>query len=546
MSIIDYLKDRRILFLIAVVVLLGAFDYVYGLHLGIEFAGGTQIPITLEHSVTPAQMTQLIGILQQRLSTFGLKEVTVEGIGTTQAVVQTPSVAQSDIASTIAIIESQGVFQGVVNGRVALTGSSILSGSVGAGAPTISGQNVSWSVTFYVTQSGAVQFSKVVFGQANKPLYMYLDRPAGAIVLLNSSILTDGAPLGMSQSQALQAITSALPVGNSTIPVELLSSGGTNWNTLYPFFSKNAGKYSEVVLQNNTPQYIISNLTSLNYTIVQDSATNMTPTLVGGANVTSGISQYVLNSWPAVGLLSAPILSGGLTNGSISQSYQITGSAPTTVAVGDRVAYATQQATLIQSILNGGALPVHVIVGVPTVTQPTLGSSFERISVIALILAIIAVSIVIAIRYRKAFLIAPIILTTLAELFIILSIIGLVGTIDLSAIAGMIAVIGTGVDAQIIISDEVLNLHKDSTMKIRLNSAFYIVYADAFLLTIAMLPLFFSTSLVTVIGFSESTIIGALLGAFVTRPSYGAILSRHYAESNKASSSTNTQGNKNA
>jgi preprotein translocase subunit SecD len=77
----------------------------------------------------------------------------------------------------------------------------------------------------------------------------------------------------------------------------------------------------------------------------------------------------------------------------------------------------------------------------------------------------------------------------------------------------MIAVIGTGVDAQIIISDEVLNkTHADMTMKSRLGNAFYIVWADAILLIIAMLPLFFSTSLVSVIGFSESTIIGALLG----------------------------------
>jgi preprotein translocase subunit SecD len=54
---------------------------------------------------------------------------------------------------------------------------------------------------------------------------------------------------------------------------------------------------------------------------------------------------------------------------------------------------------------------------------------------------------------------------------------------------------------------------------------------DAALLIIAMLPLFFSTSLVTVVGFSESTIIGAILGILVTRPAYSAILERHYSTS---------------
>jgi hypothetical protein len=46
-----------------------------------------------------------------------------------------------------------------------------------------------WAVNFYVTPQGAEQFSKVAFGQANKPLYMFLDRPVGAVVLLNSSLL---------------------------------------------------------------------------------------------------------------------------------------------------------------------------------------------------------------------------------------------------------------------------------------------------------------------------------------------------------------------
>ena len=57
-------------------------------------------------------------------------------------------------------------------------------------------------------------------------------------------------------------------------------------------------------------------------------------------------------------------------------------------------------------------------------------------------------------------------------------------------------------------------------MRLKLGNAFYIVWADAILLTIAMFPLLVS-SLTSIIGFSESTIIGALLGAIITRPTYG-------------------------
>ncbi len=526
MAFIDYLKDKRILGLLLFVMILAVLDYRSGLHLGIEFAGGTQIPVTLEHAVSPNQTNQIISILQQRLSTFGLKQVSIEGVGTTEILINTPTVNQSDIASTIDIIQSQGQFQGVVNGRIALDGSGILSGSVGASQPQAVGSNVSWSVNFYITQQAAVKFSKIAFGQANKPIYMFLDRPSSAIVLLNTSLL--GSTFGSTQQSEISSLQNVVALGNRTIPLELLNPGAGNWNVLYRFFQSNAGKYRSVIMQNNTPAYIVNNLTALNYTITQVTGANLTPSFQTATNASGG-QIVILNSWPAVGLLTAPILNPGITNGNISQSYTISGFAPPTLSVPAQIAYADQQSKLVQSILTGGALPVQVLVGTPTVTQPTLGAQFERISIIALVLAVIAVSMVIAVRYRKLFLIAPILLTTLAELFIILSVIGLIGTIDLAAIAGMIAVIGTGVDAQIIISDEILNRGTDSTMKIRLSNAFYVVYADAFLLVVAMLPLFFSTSLVSVIGFSESTIIGALLGVFVTRPSYAAILSKHYS-----------------
>ena len=252
----------------------------------------------------------------------------------------------------------------------------------------------------------------------------------------------------------------------------------------------------------------------------------MTPQFVTG-NLTT---PTLITSWPAVGLLSAPTLSPSLTTGQVNGNagYEITGSSQVNGTIQQKINDAQNKSNQISTILSGGALPVQVIVGQPITTPATLGKHFEVISAIALLLAILAVSITIVIRYKKLFLIAPIILTTLAELFIIGSIMGLAATIDLSAVAGMIAVIGTGVDAQIIITDEVLAGHKDTTMKTRMSSAFYLVMRNALLLSLAMLPLFFS-ALTTEIWFAGATIIGALLGAVITRPAYGAIVSKHYA-----------------
>lgn len=533
--ITDYIKDRRILSLIIVVLLLFALDIFYGtgppyyLHFGIEFTNGTQIPVTLGQPVDPSTMSRIISILQQRVSTYGLKQVTVEGIGNSNIYIIIPSISGKEINATINIIQSQGIFEGIVNGVEALNGSSILSGSIGAVPPTTFNGNVSWAVNFFITQSAAEKFAKVVFGQANKPLYMFLDRPTSSIVLINATLLSN-ASLQLGFQQALSALQSAASFGSKSIPIEVYEPSGSNWNSLYSFFAAHNSSYRNVILAKNTPRFMVQNLTRLNYTIVYVSVQNMTPEFEPVYNPASPTStSYIVNSWPAIGLLSAPLLSPGVTNGSISQSYQISGYAPPSLPLESKLSYAQQQSQMIASILSGGALPVHIIVGTPKVMPPTLGKHFLYISAIAAVLAVAVVTLIIVIRYRRAFLILPIMLTTFVELFIIVSVIGLIGTIDLAAVAGMIAVVGTGVDAQIIITDELIT-GKSEAMKFKLGNAFYIVWADAILLIIAMLPLLFSTSLVDIVGFAESTILGALLGVLVTRPAYGAIVSIHYGE----------------
>ncbi len=531
--ITSYLKDFRIAILLVLILALAILDLLYGgpngLHLGVEFIGGTQIPVQLEHSVDPSTMSNLLTILQERLSTFGLKQITVEGIGTSEVYVTIPSVSQTEVQSTLSIIQSQGVFQGVVSGKEALNGSGLLSGSIGAAQPIISNGNVSWSVSFFITQQAANKFSKVVFGQANKPLYMFLDRPANAVVLMNASLLrsSPSSSIGVNQTAQLQAMQQAASLGNQTLPTELYNPDLSNLPSVTAFFSANKGKYAKVVLAKNTPNSLVTNLTALNYTLAYVTTQNMTPTFT---TITATGPTVVVNTWPAIGLLSSPILSPGITNGSVGQSYQISGAAPQGLTLQAKENYAVNQSTQIASILRGGALPVHVIVGIPTTIPPTLGSHFEVISAIALLAAILAVSATVAVRYRRMFLIIPIVFTTFAELFIILSIIGLIGTIDLAAVAGMIAVIGTGVDAQIIITDELLVGGSDHGIKLKLSNAFFIIWADAGLLVTAMFPLLISTTLITIIGFAESTILGVLFGAFITRPAYGAIISKHYSK----------------
>ncbi|MEM3791574.1 MAG: hypothetical protein QXL16_02500 [Candidatus Micrarchaeaceae archaeon] len=517
-KMISYLKDYRIISLIFIIVALLILDLKIGLHLGIEFIGGTTIPVSLDYPANPLQLSQTISALQQRLSTFGLKEVTLEGVGNQEIYITIPNATSSEINQTIQVIESQGVFEGIVNGKEALNGSSILQSGVGVLPVTKANGTYTWGVQFVVTQGAAERFSKVVFGEANKPIYMFLDRPSKAILLLNQSLLSKQYNL----SNEINAMNNAATFGNSTIPILIY----TNPNSALQFLKAHNSTYKRVIAY-GINQSLEESIKKLNYTLIISSPSNMTPQF-SEISLPNGSVELFVSSWPAIGLLSAPVLNPSITNGSVSEEYEISGVAPLNMSPEEQFAYANQQAKEIASILSGGSLPIPVIVQRPYYTPPTLGKHFEYVSGIAGVLSIAGVMALISTRYRKLKLIFPIFLTTASELFIIISIIGLVGTIDIPAVAGIIAVVGTGVDAQIIITDELIR--KEGSLKMRYGNAFYIIWVDALLLIIAMLPLLFSTSLVSIIGFAEATILGALIGVLLTRPAYAAIVSKMFEE----------------
>jgi preprotein translocase subunit SecD len=232
-------------------------------------------------------------------------------------------------------------------------------------------------------------------------------------------------------------------------------------------------------------------------------------------------------------LVSSPSLSEGLANGIATTDVEVSGAEATKEE-------AENQAKSIQTILQSGALPVKVqIVGISSVS-PELGAEFTNGALIAGLLALIVVSVIIFIRYRNPMLVLPIIATSIAELILILGVASVVRwNIDLAAIAGILAAIGTGVDDQIIITDEVLKGDKKeksrrsrTRMKVRIKGAFFIIFASAATLIAAMLPLAYVgfsrgyTGIGILSGFAFTTILGVLIGIFITRPVYAKFVEK--------------------
>ncbi len=179
----------------------------------------------------------------------------------------------------------------------------------------------------------------------------------------------------------------------------------------------------------------------------------------------------------------------------------------------------------LQTLLRVGSLPVKLDVVSQEKISSSLSKSFLSNSLLIGLGAIIAVVLVLLIFYKRWDLTVPIIITSLVELTITVGLLTFMGwSIDLSAIAGLIASVGSGVDQQVIITDEVLSgeTRKAYTWKQKLKNAFAIITGSYLTTLFAMLPLL-SMGAGLLRGFALTTIVGETVGVLITRPAYARV-----------------------
>ncbi len=118
-----------------------------------------------------------------------------------------------------------------------------------------------------------------------------------------------------------------------------------------------------------------------------------------------------------------------------------------------------------------------------------------------------------------------VLLTSLCEVIIILGVSALFNrNLDLPAIAGIIAAIGTGVDSQIIILDESQMTESVSLIQ-KIKNALFIILGTYITTLFALLPMIWAGAGLLK-GFAITTIIGASAGVFITRPAFSEIIKK--------------------
>lgn len=218
---------------------------------------------------------------------------------------------------------------------------------------------------------------------------------------------------------------------------------------------------------------------------------------------------------------------GAGLKGRAETKIQISGSGSGTTRQ-DAVNDALSNMKNLQAILQTGSLPVKLKIIKADNLSPTLGDEFLRTSVITGLVALVVISLIIFARYRTLKTSIPTIITNLVEFTIILGASAFIKTnFDLAAIAGIIIVIGTGVNDQIVILDELLRKETVSegytSAKGKIKNAFLIILMAFSTNFVAMLPLIWAGAGI-LRGFAITTIVGALVGILITRPAYAVVI----------------------
>ncbi|MBS3085535.1 hypothetical protein J4225_02510 [Candidatus Pacearchaeota archaeon] len=222
-------------------------------------------------------------------------------------------------------------------------------------------------------------------------------------------------------------------------------------------------------------------------------------------------------------LVDSLLISEGL-KGRVTTQIQIQGPG-TGTTIEEAKLDAEDSMNKLQTILITGSLPFKLeIIKLDTIS-PTLGKDFIKTILLAGIGALLAVSLIIFMRYRKIKTSFALLSTSLSEIIIILGIASFISwNLDLPSIAGILATVGTGIDQQIIVLDE-SRRSKFLSLVQRLKRAFATILGAYFTASVSLLPLLWAGAGLLK-GFAITTLIGITAGILVTRPAFTDIVKK--------------------
>jgi preprotein translocase subunit SecD len=506
-----------------------------GLQYGVDFSGGTSFSIVLENQVAPEDMPRVVSVINSRLDWAGLKDAKVTSSGNQYITAQLAESDPDEIARLKNTLLKQGRFEAVLDGNVLFVGEDIRTiykdPAKGYGIQAIDKSGASqWVLPFMLSPEASRRFAEMTFhkcsptGYENNSVvydcektYFFIDRPTDAIMIVDNDTYLEEKQVPVSPElvnsnmisfdEIVSQLNTNYYIASDNLTDEQLSKIKTDFN-----------KYQKAIVSSSVSESIKKQLTDIGYKVVVVNKPETQPWI-----------------WEATGLKSIISLTEGVTNMSApsttSASFEVFNNLTITGTAASKVDAKTRLDDLLV-ILESGSLPIPIESISTESISPFLGKEFLQNSLWIGLFALLTVALVLFIRYKVFNLIFPILFSDVSELIISLGFLSLIQfRIDLATIAGILAAIGTGVDHEIIITDELLKGTKEEeassnnlSLAAKVRNAFFIIFAAVATVFVTMLPIiFFNVGLSKLVGFAITVMFGAVLGAFITRPAFAEI-----------------------
>ncbi len=499
--------------------------------LGLDFEGGTLLQVELQNEVSVEEINRISNIISQRIDPTGLKDIIVSPIGNKFIAIQLSETNSSEIEKIESRIRQQGQFEANINGSTIFTGDQILRilrGDTSFGVFQ-QGSFFEWRLPFVLNERAVESFTEQTFHQCTaisftttgQPIYdcertiFFLDKP-NAIVIVSEDqydldrdyLFLGDRTLNMPQQTDIEEV-----IEDSQINV-IVFDGNLNIALLNSI--KENEKINQVIISSDIDSEIVTQLENLNF-------------LVEVREITQ--KPFIWETLRARQIIG---LTEGITNQNVATIEQATRYSTLYIS-GQRESFeeAVNDLEELAILLESGSLPTPVKTISRETISASLGESFKSLVVIMAIIAFIVVGVVLAIRYKNWKIITPIFVIGVSEIIINFGFIALTQRpLDLAAFAGLIAAIGTGIDSEIVITDEIMAKSKrvkESLIR-RVKSALFIIMTSAFTMIAVMIPilLFARTfpGIDKLYGFATVAIVGALIGVFITRPAFTIIMKK--------------------
>ncbi|MFB6208901.1 MAG: hypothetical protein ABEJ56_02050 [Candidatus Nanohaloarchaea archaeon] len=447
----------------------GDYRLVTNINQGLDLKGGTRVLLGVQGNTSRSEVEQIGNILQQRVSAFGLTQASVRTVdlGDEGLRIQV-EVATTNQTQLENLISQEGKFEARLPFRVRdsldfeLKEKSYSFNYTG-GSVTVNGETYSPGDRFKLEE---VQFRYVnnTESGANMQVVAYNGSDIEGVLTSRSRVSRSGSAYSF------------------TFPIVLEQSAAERVRTI-------ARNYEDTYTDPRTSEPYLG--------MIGGSGPAMLRLYVDGERQSSLRMGAVFRTR----VVSQPSINGG----------------------GETEAAVRADMKELQAILQSGSLPSPVEIQSISTISSSLGSQFMSAAIVSILFSLVAVGALVFLRYRDPRLVLPIVITGASEVYILLgAFFSTIITLDLASIAGIIAAVGTGVDDQIIITDESgREIIRD--WKKRLKRAFFVIFTSAASTIGAMMPVISPSISNLAIGAAGIGIIGYTLYSNRMRPHYVAI-----------------------